>query len=299
MEHIFGDFALRQGLVVFVPINEGTGQLTLTEDEINHLIEQGPPGVVKLSLVDNTYEYGEERVIKFNYTNPITVFSNRYYDVEIMVFDGGFFKKHTTEGGLVKNVAKISISGEDVDIISAVDFFYPQLSLPINSPFIDHREYQYSKDGLLYYGSTGLPVNEIKPFNEGPSMVFFEIDPNDSENVTTGTGKWRKLKTRFKLKDGVGRKEIQLSLKIETNYGFNLDKPLYLDKILYRGADVLVQDERKEELLIEKNFDNNFIGGIQKLRIYDNALNSQEVIHNASKESLSVNVNKGGRIIYT
>ena len=64
----------------------------------------------------------------------------------------------------------------------------------------------------------------------------------------------------------------------------------------------LIQDTRKNDLFIEQYFNSSFIGNIQKLRIYDNALNSQEVLHNAKIESAntsgySITVNLGGRII--
>ena len=58
---------------------------------------------------------------------------------------------------------------------------------------------------------------------------------------------------------------------------------------------------RKEiKLIIENNFNNSFIGGIQKLRLYDNCLKSNEILHNAiieSKNNDNIIVDKGGRII--
>ena len=64
----------------------------------------------------------------------------------------------------------------------------------------------------------------------------------------------------------------------------------------------LVQDPNKVDLLIEKNFNDSFIGGIQKLSIYDVALNGREILHNAQiiagSNNYNINVTKGGRIIY-
>jgi hypothetical protein len=79
--------------------------------------------------------------------------------------------------------------------------------------------------------------------------------------------------------------------------------PIYVNDFTYTGADILAQDPRKNNLLIEQNFDNSFIGGIQKLRVYNNALTSPEVLHNAlieakSNPNLNLPVSKGGRIIY-
>lgn len=64
----------------------------------------------------------------------------------------------------------------------------------------------------------------------------------------------------------------------------------------------IIQDENKKDLFIEKYFNSSFIGNIQKLRIYDTALLSNEVLNNALIESkntaYNINVSKGGRIIY-
>ncbi len=67
-------------------------------------------------------------------------------------------------------------------------------------------------------------------------------------------------------------------------------------------SDVLNTDDSKDNLIIEKYFDNSFIGGLQKLRIYYRVLNNNEIFNNASIEfknhSYNVNVTKGGRLIY-
>lgn len=64
----------------------------------------------------------------------------------------------------------------------------------------------------------------------------------------------------------------------------------------------LIQDSSKNELFIEKYFNSPFIGNIQKLRVYDIALESNEVLHNAFIESTNntnygILISKGGRII--
>jgi hypothetical protein len=90
---------------------------------------------------------------------------------------------------------------------------------------------------------------------------------------------------------------------LESTEEFNLNIPIYLNDFTYKGADILVQDERKDNLLIEQNFNESFIGGIQKLRVYNKGLTPAEVLHNALYEmnlnsSLNIRVTKGGRIIY-
>lgn len=64
-----------------------------------------------------------------------------------------------------------------------------------------------------------------------------------------------------------------------------------------------VQDERKDSLFIEDYFSSTYIGNIQKLRIYDNALTPDKILHNTLIEIernsyYDILVNKGGRIIY-
>ncbi|GAG29784.1 unnamed protein product, partial [marine sediment metagenome] len=78
---------------------------------------------------------------------------------------------------------------------------------------------------------------------------------------------------------------------------------IFVNDFVYTAADILVQDERKNDLTIEQNFDYSFIGGIQKLRVYDRAFTSQEILHNALIEAeadptKNMLVSKGGRIIY-
>ncbi len=97
----------------------------------------------------------------------------------------------------------------------------------------------------------------------------------------------------------MGFREIIL---VETNYDFNHNEPLYLFDFNYTGQDILVKDERKNNLLIEENFNSSINCDLQKLRVYDVALSSNEILHNAKIESgknpfLSVMKN-GGRIIY-
>lgn len=60
------------------------------------------------------------------------------------------------------------------------------------------------------------------------------------------------------------------------------------------------KNSENDNLLIENNFDGYFKGGFQKLRIYDKALNLNEIRHNFNIESnlYNINSNKGGRIIY-
>lgn len=65
----------------------------------------------------------------------------------------------------------------------------------------------------------------------------------------------------------------------------------------------LIIDESKNDLLIQNNFDDSYIGDIQKLHIYNRALSQEEIKHNSkiifnNNSSYGVVLTNGGRIIY-
>lgn len=68
------------------------------------------------------------------------------------------------------------------------------------------------------------------------------------------------------------------------------------------SGNTITKDPVKDNLFIERYFDSSFIGNIQKLRIYDIALKSDEILHNATIDARSnvnygILISKGGRII--
>ena len=67
-------------------------------------------------------------------------------------------------------------------------------------------------------------------------------------------------------------------------------------------TNILKKDKSKENLTIEKYFDESFVGGIQKLRIYNRVLNNNEILNNAindfENDHYNVKILKGGRLIY-
>lgn len=132
-----------------------------------------------------------------------------------------------------------------------------------------------------------------------------DINIVDSVEYTTGStaGAWKPLKCVFRTPDNSGQHFVNIGILLETSNSFNFDTPLYINDFTYTAADILVQDERKDGLTIEQNFNSGFIGGIQKLRIYDRGFTSSEILHNAFWEAknhpeLNIVVSKGGRIIY-
>ena len=242
--------------------------------------------------------------IKFN--QPISVLSNRDYEIDLSIFNNGFFNKNN-EFNVTYNKAKIIVYGTvDIDIIEDVEYSYPLtnddlLKLQGNGlyPFPDKNEFQYIRNNITYYGATGIPVIDEYAYIYG----FNQINSVQG-GLVTGENGWKPLKCVFKTKDNSGQQTIFIGLLLESSNTFELNSPLFINDFTYKGADILVQDPKKNNLLIQENFDSSFIGGIQKLRIYDIGLTSPEILHNTYIESknnpnLNIHVNKGGRIIYS
>ena len=152
----------------------------------------------------------------------------------------------------------------------------------------------------LIYNDEFLNINAI---NKISILVYSDnVDVNiiDNINYISGNG-WKDLMCKFNITNNTGQQFVNIGLLIESSELINFNTSLFVNDFTYTGADILVQDERKNDLLIEQNFNSSFIGGIQKLRIYDNALTSEEILHNALFESTlnpNIIVSKGGRIIY-
>jgi len=152
----------------------------------------------------------------------------------------------------------------------------------------------------LIYNDEFLNINAI---NKISILVYSDnVDVNiiDNINYISGNG-WKDLMCKFNITNNTGQQFVNIGLLIESSELINFNTSLFVNDFTYTGADILVQDERKNDLLIEQNFNSSFIGGIQKLRIYDNALTSEEILHNALFESTlnsNIVVSKGGRIIY-
>ena len=163
---------------------------------------------------------------------------------------------------------------------------------------LSNRDYEIFIDiydpGIFRFGSQG----EI-------SLVVFGTEDIEIIEQTTYKremlNQWITIKTKFRLKNNTGLQNINLGLLINSNLILNDNFFLFVDNWNYKGSDILSQDERKQDLLIQQNFDSSFIGGIQKLRIYDIAFNNNMVLHNAIIESnvsgYGIVINKGGRII--
>ena len=144
-------------------------------------------------------------------------------------------------------------------------------------------------DEILNYDSTKYTcypnrLGDLKFYING--RLFWKIfDFNEFYFKPLNTDKEKQLGVPFTISWGGG------SFGLKNSWHFNKNK-----------TNSLVQDVRKNNLFIQKNFNNPYIGNIQKLRIYDNALTPDKILHNALIESRNnlnygILVNKGGRLI--
>ena len=168
-------------------------------------------------------------------------------------------------------------------------------------PFPDRQEYEYIYlNKIMYYGATGLPVLDADAYYYG----LLPLNDLSNGSIVTGENGWKPLKLVFKTKDNSGQQFVHIGLLLESSDSFNLNAPIFINNFTYKGADILVRDDKKNNLLIEQNFNSPFIGGIQKLRVYNQNLTAPEILHNAIIEAslnpnLVIKVSKGGRIIAT
>ena len=243
--------------------------------------------------------------IKFN--QPISVLSNRDYEVDLSFYDSGFFKLFDDDGNQTYNNAKLLVYGTvDIDILDETKYSNPLTPDDILNmmdtelhPFPDRDEYEYVRNGVMYYGATGVPV----ALGDAYAYGLLPFDTMVDSSVVTGTDSWKPLKLTFRTADNSGQQYVYLGLLLESSQPFNENIPVFINNFTYKGADILVKDPRKDDLLIQQNFDSSFIGGIQKLRVYNQGLTSPEILHNAYMESksnpyLNMGVSMGGRIIY-
>jgi len=262
-----------------------------------------PVTVMRVEYTGTTSTSAHTYFLKFNH--PITVLSNREYEINLAMLNNGFFKQFDSNGNTINNRVSILVYSDEVDVNIHQE---SQYVLPLTQayitkllglglhPFPDKQEYEYMLNGIMYFGVSGLPVCLQYLLLQGLDIWGIPV-----ESFLSGEDVWLPLNTKFSIKDNTGKKQVNIGLLIESDHDFNSNTPLFFNDFTYKGADILVQDHRKDNLLIQENFDSSFIGGIQKLRVYNNALTSPEVLHNAlieAKSKPTMHVIKGGRIIY-
>lgn len=229
---------------------------------------------------------------------PINLISNRDYDFSVDIYDTGIFT-NTSFG--TNSISLVVYGTTDVSIVDETTYKNPVTTKDVieNAPFstLDGEVYEYldGETNLLIDGQTGYPID-----SEGNDII---VTVASEKNVVTGTEKWNTIKLKIETEKNTKENLFYVGILIESSEPINEDGKLYIDEFKYQGSDILNQDSTKSGLLTEQNFDSSFNGGIQKLRIYDVAFNSQQVLHNARIESngnpsYGLNIKRGGRIIY-
>jgi len=273
------------------PIECTTGTTGMTVLEIQHT---GGTGTT-------LYEYFIE------YDVEIDALSNRDLTLKANIYDTGIFKILDDNGiPVTSSINLIAIGAENISIVSETIYGQPLSAFAdpaMQGPFptYDGQIYQY-EDGetaLIIDGQTGFPV--VDGYNQ--ALVEDSVTYSQTHRVIRGTNKWNEISTTFRLEENSGLQTIKIGILLQSTEPLNDGFVLYVDDFEYIAPDKLVQDPEKDNLLIEQNFDSSYVGGIQKLRIYDRAFNSQEVLHNAKIELQNTPgygyvISTGGRLIY-
>lgn len=270
------------------------------------------------SVIDENEEEKEVASMKLLYTGQtetinsvfltfdadINVLSNRTYLVNLLLYNEGFFKIKDENDYPVLNKIKLFVYDEEkIKTINNREYMYPLLGRGDDGSgdsilYPNESEYMFIKDGVMYYGETGVPITDRESYYYGRYDWYAEKQ-SLRDKFATGENMWVEIYQDFQLNQNSGGDNIKVGVLIESEKEFNLDKSLYFYNFTYSGSDVLVKDPKKENLFIERNFDDSFIGGIQKLRIYDEPLTREKILQNAKTEKLSGHIGTGGRIIYS
>jgi len=278
--------------------------LSLSADSSTfHYVETCAPDVeIPLTVMRMEYTGGTGNTYFIKFNQPISALSNRDYIANLSVFVDGIFNSEAT------NKISVLMYSDDVDInvVSEIDYQFPLTNAHLLEagalglhPFLDGQEYEWVVDKVMYYGVTGFPVTQ----NNASLVGYSRPDSPIMNYAVTGQQTWVSLESIFRTQDNTGQNIVSIGLLIESSAELITGGTIFVKDFEYTAADILVQDERKNNLTIEQNFDSGFIGGIQKLRIYDKGFTSQEVLHNALIEiqndpAKNMLISKGGRIIY-
>lgn len=281
--------------------------LTLTANTVTFT----PETVMSIIYTGSTGHTGPTSYfIKF--TQPIEILSNRVYEINAGIFDTGIFHQYNPDMTVaINSIQLVAFGNEAVNTVGDVSYAYPLTQndvvqiLHVDPNSLTFDEYQYVKCGIKYYGATNLPAYPVDILYElGYSPVYLYLQKHSNKVIVTGKNGWNTAELDIQLTSNTQKKTIYLGLLIKSTTRLVNGQPLYIKNFNYTGADIYNQDQRKNNLLIQQNFDSSFIGNIQKLRVYDRALNSSEILNNAIFESknnpaLGIKVSKGGRIIYS
>jgi hypothetical protein len=167
-------------------------------------------------------------------------------------------------------------------------------------PLLSNREYVF-KFNLYEVGMFDLTNSEVNKIGLSFSGQTAITVVEEFAYLADRPGQWVEVLYKIKTADNSKRSLVNVGITVESELPLVSGFTFYIDDFKYIGQDILRQDPVKDNKMIEKNFSVPFRGGIQKLRIYDKALNSQEILHNAIIESenlgYALRITKGGRII--
>ena len=178
------------------------------------------------------------------------------------------YKYVNANGDLIQNESPNQINKLGWTII---DIVYKPYNIISNYNSLNYACYSRRKGDLIFYINGGK-FWKISDFDE---FYFKEIN----------TDKEKQIGVPFNISWGGG--------------SFGLKHSWHYDNF---NKNTIIQDDQKNNLFVEKYFNDSYIGNVQKLRVYNTALLSTEILHNANIEAMNtsgydISISKGGRII--
>jgi hypothetical protein len=211
----------------------------------------------------------ESTVIIDNLSSQLDNINNNIIAFEITPNKKIKYKYINSNGDLIQDESPNILSKIGWTLI---DIVYKPYNLISNYNKDNYKCFPRRKGDLIFYVN-GKVFWKITEFDE---FYFNEINNN----------KEKQLGVPFNISWGGG------SFGLKNSYHFNN----------LNTTDTISKDNSKNNLIIQKYFDNSFIGNIQKLRIYTKALNNNQIFGNIEYElyknpNYNINLSKGGRII--
>ena len=222
----------------------------------------------KSVLLDKFQKPEESMVVVDNSSLQIDNLKNNIIAFEITSDKRIGYKLLNDKGDLIQNSSPNQLSKIGWTLIDIV--FKPE-NIIENYNDENYQCYPRRKGELIFY-INGRIFWRVSDFDE---FYFNEIN-NDKE---------KQMGVPFNISWGGGSFGLKNSYHFETPTSISI-----------------VKDESKNGLLIENYFNNSFIGNVQKLRIYNNVLTSNEILGNleyelANNSNYNITLTKGGRII--
>jgi hypothetical protein len=257
-------------------------------------------------LTSRTIYYGGEYTGNTYQFTGITTSEGHYLNsyIEESIKPNAFQRPELADTNILNNVEQvINIENNIIafEITSSKKIKY--LYINNNGVIIQNESpNEITRSGWTVIDIVFKPYDVIKDYDE-TYYLCYPRRKGDLIFYVNGRSFW-KLKNfdEFYFKPINNDKEKQIGVPFNISWGggsFGLKHSWHFSDFTESG---ITQDNSKKDLLIEKYFNSSFIGNIQKLRVYDNALSSTEVLHNAYIEATNnpnynILFSKGGRII--